>query len=226
MYFFEPGNTENRRIFYELFDYKLPEDKNGTLLNLLYITNSNAVHKDFPLYFYNKHYGKRNSNLDLYLSDIYNEYISYLKNADRKQISTEHIKTRNEKLEGKVHPVTSVPFVRKTITVNDRVYDVVVPEFESLFDAQIGEELFFKRDRIQFKECNRQLLEAVNSDVNVIKRFSEAQLEQIRNGEVPDGYVWHHDAEAGKLQLVDRALHERTGHTGGKKIWSGGKKYR
>lgn len=86
--------------------------------------------------------------------------------------------------------------------------------------------MFFKRDRIQFKECNRQLLEAVNSDVNVIKRFSEAQLEQIRNGEVPDGYVWHHDAEAGKLQLVDRALHERTGHTGGKKIWSGGKKYR
>ena len=129
MYFFEPGNTENRRIFYELFDYKLPEDRNGTLLNLLYITNSNAVHKDFPLYFYNKHYGKRNSNIDLYLSDIYNEYISYLKNADGKQTSTEHIKTRNEKLEDKVHSVTSVPFVRKTITVNDRVYDVVVPEF-------------------------------------------------------------------------------------------------
>ena len=226
MYFFEPGNTENRRIFYELFDYKLPEDRNGTLLNLLYITNSNAVHKDFPLYFYNKHYGKRNSNIDLYLSDIYNEYISYLKNADRKQISTEHIKTRNEKLEGKVHPVTSVSFVKKIFTVNGRAYDVVVPEFESLFDAQISEELFFKRDRVQFKECYRQLFEFVKNDTSLKAKFTESEWNDLLNGKTLKNYTWHHNENVGKMQLVSREIHRNTGHTGGRKIWSGGSKYR
>lgn len=41
-------------------------------------------------------------------------------------------------------------------------------------------------------------------------------------GDTPDGYTWHHDAEAGKMQLVDTETHQKTGHTGGRSIWGGG----
>ncbi len=63
-----------------------------------------------------------------------------------------------------------------------------------------------------------------------IRNYTEAmffglslrQLEQIENGDTPDGYTWHHDAEAGKMQLVDTETHQKTGHTGGRSIWGGG----
>ena len=45
---------------------------------------------------------------------------------------------------------------------------------------------------------------------------------KIEDGETPDGYTWHHDAEAGKMQLVDFETHQKTGHTGGRYIWGGG----
>jgi hypothetical protein len=33
--------------------------------------------------------------------------------------------------------------------------------------------------------------------------------------ETPSGYTWHHHQEQGRLQLVDRKAHAKTGHTGG-----------
>ena len=36
------------------------------------------------------------------------------------------------------------------------------------------------------------------------------------------GYTWHHNQEEGVLQLVDKNVHEQTGHTGGRSIWGGG----
>jgi hypothetical protein len=41
----------------------------------------------------------------------------------------------------------------------------------------------------------------------------------------PKGYNWHHQDE-GKMQLVDEFIHGKTGHTGGRHIWGGGKEYR
>lgn len=31
--------------------------------------------------------------------------------------------------------------------------------------------------------------------------------------------TWHHHQDRGKMQLVDKAIHQQTGHTGGKAIW-------
>ncbi len=53
-------------------------------------------------------------------------------------------------------------------------------------------------------------------------KFDDIQLSQINKGKTPEGFVWHHDAETGKMQLVDRNIHEATGHTGGRTIWGGG----
>ncbi len=142
-----------------------------------------------------------------------------------------YIRTKNEPLEGGVHPITGVPFERKIIEIpNGEKVEGVFPKFDSMFDAKISEELYLKPDKVQFRECNRQLLEAVENNLEFASKFSPEQLEQIRDGVIdgtaPDGYVWHHDAESGKLQLVDFDIHQKTGHTGGREVWGGGGEYR
>lgn len=136
------------------------------------------------------------------------------------------IPTRNESLEGSKHPETGVEFEKKTIKVNGETIEVVVPQFDSEFDAMLPDNLKEASDKDQFAECNRQLIEAVDSDLEFKAKFNEQQLEQIENKDTPDGYTWHHDAEVGKMQLVDSEIHSRTGHTGGKLIWGGGSENR
>lgn len=137
------------------------------------------------------------------------------------------IPTKNQDLEGKEHPETRVPFEKK-IVKNDKGEDVevVVPKFESKFDAQLPEDLEKASDKEQVNECNKQLKEAVENDPDLKEQFTDEQLEQIMDGETPDGYTWHHDAEKGKMQLVDSETHAKTGHTGGRVIWGGGQSNR
>lgn len=142
--------------------------------------------------------------------------------TEKEEADVEHIKTRNESLGGDVHPVTGVPFESVTVTVDGREVEAVVPRFDSEFDAQLPENLYTESDHVQNKECNAQLKEAVDRDPELAARFDEEQLEQIADGETPDGYTWHHDAEAGKMQLVNYEIHQQTGHTGGRNIWGGG----
>lgn len=137
------------------------------------------------------------------------------------------IHTRNESLEGDRHPITGVPFERKTVEDSDgNEVTGVFPEFDSDFDAQLPEDLYEASDKDQFAECNRQLKEAVEKDPELVKKFTPEQLEQIKNGDTPDGYTWHHNEEKGKMQLVDSDIHAKTGHTGGKTIWGGGNENR
>lgn len=138
-----------------------------------------------------------------------------------------HIKTINENLKDQNHPVTDVPFKEKTV-VTDKGEELigVFPEFESVYDVQLPEDLYLESDKKQFNECNRQLKEAVESDPELAKKFDEEQLDQIKNGETPDGYTWHHNEETGKMQLVDSEIHAKTGHLGGRTIWGGGSENR
>lgn len=145
---------------------------------------------------------------------------------DNAESQPEKIKCRNEDLEGKEHPETGVPFEKRQVEVDGKQYEVVAPRFESTYDAQLPEDKLKSTDREQFKECNSQLKEAVANDPELREKFDEEQLEQIENGDTPDGYTWHHDVDAGKMQLVDTETHQKTGHTGGRSIWGGGSDYR
>ena len=137
------------------------------------------------------------------------------------------IHTRNESLDGDRHPITGVPFERKTVEDADgNEVTGVFPLFDSEFDAQLPDELLQSSDREQFDECNKQLKEAVENDPELAAKFTPEQLEQIMNGETPDGYTWHHNEEKGKMQLVDADTHAQTGPTGGKTIWGGGNENR
>lgn len=161
--------------------------------------------------------------LDSEVDDHYNEYVEHgEQQVDNAESTPEQIKCRNENLEGQEHPETGVPFERKQVEVDGKQYEVVVPEFESSYDAQLPENMYEATDREQFKECNSQLKNEVATNKDLREQFDDEQLEQIENGDTPDGYTWHHDAEAGKMQLVDTETHQKTGHTGGRSIWGGG----
>ena len=161
--------------------------------------------------------------LDSEIDNHYNEYVETgEQQVDNAESTPEQIKCRNENLEGQEHPETGVPFERKQVEVDGKQYEVVVPEFENSFDAQLPENMYEATDREQFKECNLQLKNEVATNKDLREQFDEDHLEQIENGDTPDGYTWHHDAEAGKMQLVDTETHQKTGHTGGRSIWGGG----
>lgn len=133
---------------------------------------------------------------------------------------------RNESLEGEKHPITGVPFERKEIEVKGEVIEGVFPEFDSAYTVELPEELHEAGNREQFNYANNELRDAVESDPELREKFSDEQLEQIENGDRPDGYVWHHSENPGELQLVDRDTHDRTGHTGGQVVWGGGSENR
>lgn len=139
----------------------------------------------------------------------------------------EHIDTRNQELAGQEHPETGVRYEHCSVTLEDgKNYDVVAPRFESQFDVALNKEDYGKSDYLQSKTCNEKLQEAVQTDPELASRFSGEQLEQIRNGDTPKGYTWHHDVYPGQMQLVDSSVHVLTRHTGGRAIWGGGKENR
>lgn len=145
------------------------------------------------------------------------------KQESKEADETKKIRCRNEYLEGSEHPETGVPFERKTVeNENGEKLEGVFPQFESEYDVQLSEENLQTSDMEQFTECNEKLKEAVETDPDLVSKFSDEQLEQIKNGDTPDGYTWHHSEDKGKMQLVDSDVHAKTGHTGGKSIWGGG----
>ena len=153
--------------------------------------------------------------------------------SERINIDTEtvQIRTSNEALENQKHPETGVPFVRKTVELpGGKKVEGVFAVFKSEFTAKIPENMYLKSDKDQFKECNKQLLNEIENNPEMRDKFSEEQIDQIKEGikegTAPEGYVWHHNEEAGTLQLVDAKIHAGTGHTGGRAVWGGGKEHR
>lgn len=138
-----------------------------------------------------------------------------------------YMKCRNEGLAGKVHEVSGVLFEQKTIELpGGTVLEGVFPNFEHPFEANLDETSYDSRDARQFREANDQLKGAIEESPDLRNMFTEEQLEEIEYGDTPDGYIWHHGEEPGSLQLVDKAIHEQTAHTGGRSIWGGGSENR
>lgn len=136
--------------------------------------------------------------------------------------------TINEDLNGQAHPVTGVEYIEKDIVLPNGLIleDGVYPDFQYTFDVQLSNDMHFESDSEQFTYANQQLWQAINQDPDLYASFNEVQYEQIMNGETPDGYVWHHAEEPGRLELVDEEVHNKSGHTGGRFIWGGGSDFR
>lgn len=136
-----------------------------------------------------------------------------------------HYKTDCEHMEGKENE-RGIPYERKTVEINGITIEGVFPVFDSDFDVQLPEDLLQNSNLKQFKECNHQLYEAIEKDPELEAKFTDEQIEDIENMDTPTGYVWHHNEEVGKMQLVKVEDHDRTqggaAHTGGKALWGGG----
>ncbi|WP_445769103.1 HNH endonuclease [Rheinheimera sp.] len=161
--------------------------------------------------------------------DYYREKIgcsgSLLENATIDENGKVYIKTINESKEGQTGE-NGVLYERKTVVINGVEIEGVFPQFNSAIDVQLPEELIQARDSAQAEYANEALKEKVDNDPEFAKQFSEEQLEQIENGETPDGYTWHHSEEYGEMQLISTDDHNNNRHTGGKAIWGGGKENR
>ena len=94
------------------------------------------------------------------------------------------------------------------------------------FEAQLSEDRYLESDYQQFKDCNEQLNQAYENGTLDPERFTDRQLEQIHNGDKPEGYTWHHHEERGRMQLVDSDIHRQTPHVGGRSLWGGGSESR
>ena len=129
---------------------------------------------------------------------------------------------RNADLADQPHPETGVPFETKIIEWNGETYDGVFPDFDESLSVQLPLNLYESTDYHQFDYANDQLLHEIQQDPMLASQFTEEELAQIKAGETPDGYIWHHHEEPGRMELVDEKTHAQTGHTGGKAIWGGG----
>ncbi|MEC1525654.1 HNH endonuclease [Neobacillus niacini] len=135
--------------------------------------------------------------------------------------------TRNEALDGGSHSVTGIEFELQSVTLpSGQQVEGVFPEFDSEYTISLPESMYLDSDNTQFSYANQSLDESINQNPNLEHQFTDDQLKQIDSNTTPDGYVWHHDAEPGKLELVDEKIHAETGHTGGREIWGGGSEYR
>jgi hypothetical protein len=139
------------------------------------------------------------------------------------QSDTTKIPTINSGLEGSKHPVTGVHFNSDTVELpNGRVVEGVFPEFEPVAEVQLepNENGDYQGTRENHESAaNQGLKEQIANNPELGEKFTPEQLEQIENGETPDGYTWHHHQEPGRMQLVDQTTHNATAHTGGYSLW-------
>ena len=129
-----------------------------------------------------------------------------------------HYKCREEKEND-----SGIEYVTKTIDIKEIKIEVTVPKFDSKFDTYLSEGNYQSSNTKQFAECNKKLKETVENDPDLKSQFTDEQLEDIKNGDTPRGYTWHHNEEPGKMQLVNSKDHDQciggAPHTGGNALW-------
>ncbi len=97
--------------------------------------------------------------------------------------------TINGSLANGIHPVTGVPFDKN------------------------GYPIF--SDYLYKKGLNDVLIQPTNSRANDFRAANQAAGYTT----TPKGYTWHHHQNTGRMQLVESAVHAKTGHTGGFSLW-------
>ena len=131
-----------------------------------------------------------------------------------------HYKTDRCDLEG-ITSENGVPYERRRIVINGVVIEGVFPKFDSVFDTELSSDNL--KTKAYAKECNVALKEAIANNPELRSKFTPEQIKDIEEGRTPTGYVWHHNEEPGKMQLVKREDHDRAiggaAHTGGNSLW-------
>lgn len=144
-------------------------------------------------------------------------------------VVAEEIETRNDHLKDVEQAETGVSFVEKRVEQsNGELTEGTFPVFDTQFSAVLAEELFLENDNTHFQIANDTLHQSIVDNLSLANELglSTHDVQNLANGNTPEGYVWHHNEQPGVLQLVDEETHQNTGHKGGREIWGGGSHYR
>jgi hypothetical protein len=112
---------------------------------------------------------------------------------------------------------------RNTLRFDKNGFAEFDTEFEMVLESvHIGS----ARPDLHFKAANTRLYEAIEAEPELARRLGLSREESARlshTAEAPEGYVWHHHQDVGRMQLVRREVHRLANpHTGGMSIWGGG----
>lgn len=77
-------------------------------------------------------------------------------------------------------------------------------------------------DGVQFEYLSNQLYKKIATDAELAKKFTQTEIDMLKNGKVPKTLTWHHHQATGKMQIVNYFEHQVAGHTGGRAIGGGG----
>ena len=173
-----------------------------------------------------------NKSLEKFTKDVSSMPIESLKDKipdfKTKPLPDETIKkipTINGDMDGSKHPESDVPYLKKIVENNHaEKVEGVFPDFSkySKFEINLPDNMLTQSDKKQNIHCNNELKKAFDSETLDAKGFSGMQIDQISNGDKPQGYTWHHNEEKGKMELIPTEIHSTTRHTGGRNIWGGG----
>ena len=118
---------------------------------------------------------------------------------------------KNVKLAGTRDSKTGIVFDQKGFPIFD---DVAKAE------VRISGDLSHMRPDMHKRMATRQLRKEILEGKIDATSFTEKQLLDIKSGAADiDGYTWHHHQDAGRMQLVPREIHKKTGHIGGDALW-------
>lgn len=112
---------------------------------------------------------------------------------------------------------------RDTVRFDENGFAEFDVRFEMILDeSHIGS----GRADIHSRAANQRLHEAISADPKLGRELG-LSLEEIallpRSTGPPNGYVWHHHQDVGRMQLITKGAHELARpHTGGMAIWGGG----
>jgi hypothetical protein len=92
-----------------------------------------------------------------------------------------------------------------------------------VYECRLNSRLYYRDNNYQFVDCTLELREHLREHPDLISYFDDEQLSAIGRGQdrIP-GYTWHHDIEAGRMQLIPTSIHSTCPHDGGQSIWGGG----
>ncbi|WP_371025366.1 HNH endonuclease [Paraclostridium ghonii] len=111
-------------------------------------------------------------------------------------------------MSGKTHPVSGVKF------------DIDgFPIFKSEYNINLDSVDYLKSRGTHFNRASKSLYSEIQNNAELTSKFTQKEIEILKEGGVPKRFTWHHNQEPGLMQLVDRIAHRKTGHDGGFSIW-------
>lgn len=115
---------------------------------------------------------------------------------------------------------SDVPYNSRTFAITDSVsVEGVFPDFPVIYELFTGDD-GVGNTRFEHNEmCNELLSDALSVDPSLWEIFTQQEIDEIKNGELPEKYTWHHEPEIGHFSLVETAIHNENRHTGGYALW-------